>query len=881
MGSKLKGSRLEAEVDKCRSECNWRRLGDVLLSVRSKNSGMQQFGDLLQAEYIIESFIDENSELLESTTENKKHLEKAAKLLYNTLQSSVAEKSTIYLEANLLLAKLHYYCADYEQAMKDIDNSRLEFGDTPFESLRDLRLVAEAYAIKGFSLEATMKRLKKQDLEKSRMRALFCFEKSAELAISYIQELEKSINLQSRSGMLSSSTNGTNGKHHVDRMGELLETTLERVPMLRLRQNLIDRPWDDEGVEWYRRIMTSLGDKVVGEKLQQRLSRQLAEVLIRGMPDCGYMESQSVSTKSQNLRFYTGSHKSYFSPASRIEEILLLLLISEVLATKDVVLNRAEELTTSRQNSLHVAKSVYNLLTLVLSALRQYELLSSIHEKAMKFANEDKYLWFQFALTLLCHGRYVRASRILSQCLAIEQYDDSALAQHIFAANVALEHLDQYDEAVVHAEKAMELCEGNWLAGRCLLLKAVALSMKAETVVRYNNRNEMRLKVIKLFEDAAAMDPLDDLTHYYCARQYAIARDLQVARDWCERTLELNPEMPLAIMLLALIFTAQKDYKAALELIIDAIEDFPTNYPLTVLKLMLEIKFGRVDEALASSHHLLYFWKSRETSFFEESNTHIVRTGSEESQKNGRNESLLRSLSSRDAVTATPYIAAASLGILSSSALASMSASVGASDTADNGSVYTTQGTSDYGTSTVSLCSRQSRTMETHFMMKANIWLELAELFLDLGRMEDVRPCIEEASALYPSSHQALYIKGRLLAARAAKCENTAKCEHLRSDAKASLLGALAIAPSHVSSLRHLARIYRLEGNIPMAEKMLRDVVQIDPLHNDSWQALGLILSEDGRFEEALECYSIASALNSSTPLIPFSSLPVLIHTSR
>lgn len=49
-----------------------------------------------------------------------------------------------------------------------------------------------------------------------------------------------------------------------------METTLERVPLLRLRHNLIDKPWDDEGIEWYRRIMTSLGDKVVGEKLQQR-----------------------------------------------------------------------------------------------------------------------------------------------------------------------------------------------------------------------------------------------------------------------------------------------------------------------------------------------------------------------------------------------------------------------------------------------------------------------------------------------------------------------------------------------------------------------------------------------------------------------------------
>ncbi|MCP9259481.1 hypothetical protein DINM_002425 [Dirofilaria immitis] len=904
MSSKLKGSRLEAEVDKCRSECNWRRLGDILFSVRCKNSGMQQYGDLLQAEFIIESFIDQNSEFLEAKTENKKDLEKAAKLLNNTLHSSVAEKSTIYLEANLLLAKLHYYCAEYEQAMQDIENSRLEFGDTPFESLRDLRLVAEAYAIKGND-----KAIQEARFGQISDEGTFCFEKSAELAISYIQELEKSINLQNRSGMLSTSVNGTNGKQNVDRMGELLEATLERVPLLRLRHNLIDRLWDDEGIEWYRRIMTSLGDKVIGEKLQQRLSRQLAEVLIRGMPDFGYMESQSVSTKSQNLRFYTGSHKSYFSPTSRIEEILLLLLISEVLATKDVVLNRAKELAASRQNSLHVAKSVYNLLTLKIVIklriiqFRCYQLYDNMSfcQVFMK-SNEicKRRQIFMFALTLLCHGRYVRASRILSQCLAIEQYNDDALTQHLFAANIALEHLGQYDDAISHAEKAIELCEGNWLFGRCVLLKAIALRhvlviqvigsyalihlrvfaqtineqnqfMKAETVVRYNSRSEMQLKVIKLFENAAAMDPHDDLTHYYCARQHAIARNLQVARDWCERTLELNPEMPLAIMLLALIFTAQKDYKAALELVIDALEDFPTNYPLTVLKLMLEVKFGRVDEALASSQHLLYFWKSRETNLLK-NRTYTLHelvlyfSASEESQKNGRNESLLRSVNSRDAVTATPFIAAASLGILSSSALANMSTSIG-TDVTDNGSVYTTQGTSDYGTSTVSLCSRQSKTMETHFVMKANIWLELAELFLNLDRMEDVRPCIEEASALYPCSHQILYIKGRLLAARAAKCESAAKCKYLRSDAKASLLGALAIAPSHVPSLRHLARIYR-------------DVVQIDPLHNDSWQALGMILSEDGRFEEALECYSIASALNLSTPLIPFSTLPVLIRTS-
>lgn len=40
-----------------------------------------------------------------------------------------------------------------------------------------------------------MKRMGKIEAEKARMGILFCFEKSAELAISYVQELEKSFNL--------------------------------------------------------------------------------------------------------------------------------------------------------------------------------------------------------------------------------------------------------------------------------------------------------------------------------------------------------------------------------------------------------------------------------------------------------------------------------------------------------------------------------------------------------------------------------------------------------------------------------------------------------------------------------------------------------------
>jgi len=40
-----------------------------------------------------------------------------------------------------------------------------------------------------------------------------------------------------------------------------------------------------------------------------------------------------------------------------------------------------------------------------------------------------------------------------------------------------------------------------------------------------------------------------------------------MARERCQSALDLNMESPFAIMLMALIFTARKDYKGALQLV--------------------------------------------------------------------------------------------------------------------------------------------------------------------------------------------------------------------------------------------------------------------------------------------------------------------------
>lgn len=53
------------------------------------------------------------------------------------------------MEAFLLLAKLHYFCANFPAVLHDIEKSRLDGAKTQFTTLRSLKLAAEGYAVKG------------------------------------------------------------------------------------------------------------------------------------------------------------------------------------------------------------------------------------------------------------------------------------------------------------------------------------------------------------------------------------------------------------------------------------------------------------------------------------------------------------------------------------------------------------------------------------------------------------------------------------------------------------------------------------------------------------------------------------------------------------
>lgn len=102
----------------------------------------------------------------------------------------------------------------------------------------------------------------------------------------------------------------------------------------------------------------------------------------------------------------------------------------------------------------------------------------------------------------------------------------------------------------------------------------------------------------------------------------------------------------------------------------------------------------------------------------------------------------------------------------------------------------------------------------------------------------------------------------------------------LHADARACFLAALAVHPLHVPSLQHLAHAYRMEGDLKMAEKMLRDAVLVEPLRECLWQQLGRVLAEQRAFDEANDCFRIAASVDSTVPLLPFDVIPRLLKSA-
>ncbi|XP_072284380.1 tetratricopeptide repeat protein 7B isoform X1 [Pyxicephalus adspersus] len=886
MAARKAGSRLELEIERCRSECQWDRIPELVRQLSAKLISNDDMAELLLGEAGLEQYLKENPVKQGASprgpqlklTEVRKHL--TAVLDRGNLKSDFMQ------EAKLIMAKLNYVEGDIKEALRiyawvGLDDLQL-VAAPPYK----LRMIAEGFSIKGLCLEKLPISASTNSLHVDRDQdTITCYEKAGDIALLYLQEVERvqTASIQNRSPKP--------GPAAPDQeLSFFLETGLQRAHVLYFKNGNLTR-----GVGRFREILRAVETRTT-QNLRMTIARQLAEILLRGMCEQSYWNPleqppnqsplddplhQGHNTKSYALSrrpwLYTG--ENIFCPQENTEEALLLLLISESMANRDAVLSRIPEHKNDRIISLQSASVVYDLLTIALGRRGQYEMLSECLERAMKFAFEEFHLWYQFALSLMAAGKSARAVKVLRECIRLKPEDATI---PLLAAKLCMGSLHWMDEAERFAKMVVDCSDKSpEFKAKGYLALGLAYSLQATDVSLRGMQEDLQRKALLAFQRAHSLSPTDHQAAFYLALQLAISRQIPEALGYVRQALQLQGDDSNSLHLLALLLSAQKHHHDALNIIDMALSEYPENFILLFTKVKLESLCRGPDEALLTCKHMLQIWKScynltnpsdsgRGSSLLDRAiadrrqlNTITLPDFSDpetasESSSLSRPESPLHlfvtshlpSCPKSDPITRAP--AEPPLG--PEPPLCSVHATSIAASRVE-------QALSEMASSLQSSAPKQGPLHP--WMTLAQIWLHAAEVYIGIGKPSEATACIQEAANLFPMSHNVLYMRGQV--------------SELRGnidDAKRWYEEALSISPTHVKSMQRLSLILHHLGRFSLAEKILRDAVQVNSTAHEVWNSLGEVLQAQGNDDSATECFLTALELEASSPIVPFTIIP-------
>ncbi|XP_034274209.1 tetratricopeptide repeat protein 7B isoform X5 [Pantherophis guttatus] len=758
------------------------------------------------------------------------------------------------------MAKLNYMEGDYKEALNTyakvgIDDLQLA-AVPPYR----LRMIAEAYSTKGLCLEKLPISSSTSNLHADReQEIIMCYEKAGDIALLYLQEIERVImaNMQNRSPKPGPGI-------HEQELGYFLETGLQRAHVLYFKNGNLTR-----GVGRFREILRAVETRTT-QNLRMTIARQLAEILLRGMCEQSYWHPlddppqqsplndplwKAGNTKSYALsrrpRVYSG--ENIFCPQENTEEALLLLLISESMANRDAVLSRIPEHKNDRIISLQSASVVYDLLTIALGRRGQYEMLSECLERAMKFAFEEFHLWYQFALSLMAAGKSARAVKVLKECIRLKP-DDPTIP--LLAAKLCMGTLHWLEEAERFARMVVDVGDKtSEFKAKGFLALGLTYSLQATDASLRGIQEVLQRKALLAFQRAHTLSPTDHLAAFYLALQFAISRQIPEALGYVRQALQLQGDDANSLHLLALLLSAQKHYHDALNIIDMALSEYPENFILLFSKVKLESLCRGPDEALLTCKHMLQIWKS----------CYNLTNPSD----SGRGSSLLdRAIADRrqlntitlpdfsDPETGNPPDAYFH-GFFSLFSVCSVHATSIAASRVE-------QALSEVASSLQSSTPKQGPLHP--WMTLAQIWLHAAEVYIGIRKPAEATACTQEAANLFPMSHNVLYMRGQVAELRG----NT-------DEAKRWYEEALSISPTHVKSMQRLALILHQLGRYSLAEKILRDAVQVNSTAHEVWNGLGVVLQAQGNDDAATECFLTALELEASSPVVPFTIIPRIL----
>ncbi|KAI0239521.1 Tetratricopeptide repeat protein 7B [Lamellibrachia satsuma] len=525
---------------------------------------------------MFERYLLENHPSEKNITKPSSELAESRKKLDSILHSDI--KLDLKQDAQILMAKLFYVVGDYSTTLARLEALHLDKINIESSSNRKMRLIGEAYAIKGLCLEKLPPLTNTNDTETRDRQILHCFEMAGDICLLQLQDRQdRFFKTPSQSSVTNVSPSGSiwcSSDGDCAAVGPFVENAIQRSPILYIRNGEISK-----GVGRFRDLLQAVEVRGL-HGLRQLLARELAEVLLRGMCDATYSpirvnaKPNSVSpTRKLKPKKYTGD--GLFVPKNRDEEVLLLLLISESIAARDVVLNRSQEHTQVRQHTLRTTVSIYDLLTIVLVRYEQFGMLSETFERAMRFSFEEFHIWYQFGLSLMCSQKYSQAVLVFKECMRLEP--GNAVVP-LLIAKVCYEHLHMWDEGIEAAAQAMKCECDRQLLAKSYVMHGVGYCLKAEDTHLETSRREFHSKALKFFLKAVSLDSSDHLSLFYVALLLALLRQIPEALKYVKKALCLRSDHLQSLQLLALLLTANKSYTQAYDLIVTAIAEYPDHF---------------------------------------------------------------------------------------------------------------------------------------------------------------------------------------------------------------------------------------------------------------------------------------------------------------
>ncbi|XP_029449233.1 tetratricopeptide repeat protein 7A isoform X2 [Rhinatrema bivittatum] len=794
--------KLEAEIERCRAECQWDRLAAQARQLNPRGQeGGDDFGNLLLAEALLELCLKENVAKLKDSTPLMEKYEPKMREAKRCLTSILNRGNLLpkYMtEAMLILGKLHYVEGSYRDAVSMY--ARAGIDDLPIEDepLYQMRLVTEAFVIKGLSLErlptsiASHARLLEREEE-----VIACFEKACWVAQLYLQQVDK-LSSHAHARHVKSNTSV-----HDFELSYFLEAALQSAYVAHLKKgNLV------KGMQELRDVLRSVETKAT-QNFKMEAAKHLAEVLLHSLSHGCYWspkeeplsefmskEENSFISSTPRRKPQVHSGENLYCPQDNIEEALLLLLISESMANRDAVISRAPDQKDDRAVSLQNASTVYNLLSITMGIRGQYVLLSECLERAMKFAFDEFHLWYQLALSMMACGK-----------LEEGEY---------FAKLVT----DMGEDA------------GEFLAKGFLALGLV-YSLQASDATLKSKQDELNKKALQTLERAHHMSPDDTQIILYVSLQLALVRQIPDATEQLQKALEICKDDMNSLHLLALLFSSQKYYQHALDIINMAITEYPESFSLQFTKMKMEWIHKGPEEALVTCRHTLELWQ---TLF------NISQLSDCEKESSLAEGPLTRKPSGIH--LALPDAHDPETGSQKASSIAASRLEQALSEITRNSSHHK-QGPMEF------------------WITLEQIWLQAAELFMEQEHLKEAGFCIQEAASLFPTSHAVLYMRGKL-----------AELKGSLEEAKQLYDEALTVNPDGVKIMNSLGLILNRLGRRSLAEKVLRDAVQIQSTSHEAWNCLGQTLQAQGKNEAAVECFLTALDLESSSPVVPFTVIP-------